>query len=327
MALRKIDWERQIGRRLRLRDLHIFSTVVQRGSMAQAAAHLGVSQPSVSAVIADLEHTLGVRLFDRRSRGIEPTLYGHALFKRSLAALDELKQGIREIEFLDDPTAGDVRIGCSESLAASILPPVIQTFSARYPRAVLHVSDAVSAALELPALRGRMLDVMVTRLASPVPASDDLEVHNLFDDVTVVAAGVESRWARRQKIDLAELANEQWILPPPRSWNYVTVAEAFRARGLDPPRISLVTLSLHLRVQLLVNGPFLTAFPRSALQVGSKQYSIKALPIDLPLRPWPVVALTLKHRTLSPVVQSFIEHLRAVIRSMAMDLPFEKKSA
>jgi hypothetical protein len=62
---RKIDWESQIGRRLRLRDLHVFSTVVQRGSMARAAAHLRVSQSAVSEIIAYLEHTLGVRLLDR----------------------------------------------------------------------------------------------------------------------------------------------------------------------------------------------------------------------------------------------------------------------
>ena len=69
---RKIDWESQIGRRLKLRDLHVFSTVVQRGSMAKAARHLGVSHPAVSEVIADLEHALGVRLLDRSAQGIEP---------------------------------------------------------------------------------------------------------------------------------------------------------------------------------------------------------------------------------------------------------------
>jgi DNA-binding transcriptional LysR family regulator len=97
--LRKIDWERQIGRRMRLRDLHVFSAVVEHGSMAKAATKLGVSQPAVSEVIADLEHMLGVRLFDRSPRGIEPTIYGVALLKRSSAAFDELRQSIRDIEF------------------------------------------------------------------------------------------------------------------------------------------------------------------------------------------------------------------------------------
>src|SRR5262245_45793471 len=101
---RKIDWESQVGRRLRLRDLHVFSTVVQRGSMAKAAMHLGVSQPAVSEVIADLEHAVGVPLLDRGPQGVEPTIYGRALLHRSVAAFDELKQGVREIEFMTDPT-------------------------------------------------------------------------------------------------------------------------------------------------------------------------------------------------------------------------------
>jgi len=88
---RIIDADSQIGRRLKLRDLHLFFTVIQRGSMAKAAAHLGISQPAVSEVIADLEHTLGVRLFDRNPQGVEPTRYGQALLKRGLAAFDELK--------------------------------------------------------------------------------------------------------------------------------------------------------------------------------------------------------------------------------------------
>jgi DNA-binding transcriptional LysR family regulator len=91
-VVRKIDWENQIGRRLKLRDLHVFSTVVQRGSMGKAAAQLKVSQAAVSEAMADLEHALGVPLLDRSPRGVEPTMYGLALLKRGTAAFDELKQ-------------------------------------------------------------------------------------------------------------------------------------------------------------------------------------------------------------------------------------------
>src|SRR5262249_25946627 len=86
MSRTTIDWERRIGRRLGLRDLHVFITVAQRGSMAKAALELNVTQPAVSKVIADLEYTLGVRLLDRRPQGVEPTAYGRALLKRSSAA-------------------------------------------------------------------------------------------------------------------------------------------------------------------------------------------------------------------------------------------------
>src|SRR3981081_2479449 len=112
----KIDWDSQIGKRLRLRDLHVFSTVVRLGSMAKAAQELGVSQPAVSEVIADLEHALGVRLLDRKSQGVEATRYGETLGRRSVAAFDELRQGIRDIEALADPSRGDLGIGWRESI-------------------------------------------------------------------------------------------------------------------------------------------------------------------------------------------------------------------
>jgi DNA-binding transcriptional LysR family regulator len=137
---RKIDWDSQIGRRLRLRDLHLFFAVVQHRSMAKAASYLGISQPAVSEVVAELEHTLGVRLFDRSSRGVELTVYGRALYRRSEAAFDELKQGIRDIEFLAEPSVGEVRIGCPESIAASILPACVERLLDRYPKISLDVT-------------------------------------------------------------------------------------------------------------------------------------------------------------------------------------------
>src|SRR5258708_39170922 len=95
----RIDWESQIGKRLRLRDLHVFSTVVRLGSMGKAALELGVSQPAVSEIIADLEHAVGVRLFDRTYRGEETTAEGSPLERHVLPAFDEWTQGIKYVEF------------------------------------------------------------------------------------------------------------------------------------------------------------------------------------------------------------------------------------
>ena len=89
----------RIGRRLKLRELHILLAVAERGSMAKAAHDLAISQPVVSKTIADLEHTLGVRLLDRSRQGIEPTPYGRALLRRSFAAFDELREGARRSNF------------------------------------------------------------------------------------------------------------------------------------------------------------------------------------------------------------------------------------
>jgi len=312
----KIDWENQIGRRLRFRDLHVFFTVVRHGSMAKAAVQLGVSAPTVSEVIADLERALGVRLLERGPKGAEPTLYGRAFLKRGMAAFDELKQGIRDIEFLSDPAVGEVRIGCDESIAAATLPLIIERFTRQYPGVVLNVED-IDLRNYPPNVRELGFDLVLTRIRGPGDESDpfnDLDVEVLFDDRLVVAAGAQSRWARRRHIDIADLVDEPWILSGPNTWNYRVVAEAFHARGVNMPRVCVKTLSVHLRANLLAGGPFIAAFPRSVLDLYSRRFALKALPVDLPMHPWPVVVLTVKHRILSPVVTRFIECARAIVK-------------
>src|SRR5262249_40519949 len=110
-----ISWQsigeiQRIERRLRLRDVRVLMSVVQAGSMHKAAERLATSQPAISRAIGDLERALGVRLLDRSPLGIEPTHYGRAIIKRGLAVFDELRQGVKDIEFLTDPTARELRI-------------------------------------------------------------------------------------------------------------------------------------------------------------------------------------------------------------------------
>jgi DNA-binding transcriptional LysR family regulator len=305
------DWDSRIGRRLKLRDLHVFFTVVQHGSLAKAASHLGVSHPAVSQLIIDLEHAIGARLLDRDTRGVTPTVYGRALVARGHAAFDELKQGIREIEFLSDPAAGEIKIGCPEGLEA-ILLPAIERFSHLYPGVVLdvHVEELETLRARL---RDRSLDFVIQLLRGRlVPGHqffDELNVEVLFEDEMVIAAGLNSRWARRRKIDLAELVEERWILTTPTSWNHHLVSEAFLARGLPMPKVVLKTFSTYIRTNLVASGNFIATFPNSVAHFYADRFSLKVLPIDLPVRPWPVAILTLKNRTLSPVVQHFLQHL------------------
>jgi DNA-binding transcriptional LysR family regulator len=313
-----IDWDSQLGRRMRLRDLHVFATTVRLGSMAKAARELGVSQPAVSEVIAELEHTLGVRLLDRVPRGVEPTVYGSALLRRSVAAFDELRQGIREIEFLSDPTAGEMRIGCPESVAAGYLQPVIARFAKAHPRVVFDV-DTVNTQSFSPKLRERSLDLVLARGGWPLDEPglvEDFAVETVFDDKLVIAVGRDNPLARRRKLSWAELADQPWVLTGSDVWNYRLVAEAFDARGLRPPKPHMKTLSVHLRANMAATGNYVTTFPWSVL-LFHDNLQLKMLPVDLPSRNWPIMAVTLRHRTPSPIVARFLEAARAVARSIS----------
>ncbi len=314
MATVTMEWESRLGRRLRVRDLYILSTVVRSGSMAKAARQLAMSQPAVSEAIANLEHILRVRLLDRSSRGIEPTIYAGAVLKRSAAVFDELKQSVRDVEFLADPTTGELRIGCPESLVDTFLPPIMERFWKKYPRVIIHVGNVPSPAINDPGLRERNYDLILARLLkSPAELPDDLNADVLFDDPVVIAAGADTPWARRRKIKLADLVDEPWMMSPPGTMTYARIAEAFDAEGLAMPKASLVTFWTPLVRHFLANGQFISAYARSVVRFNS----LKELPVDLPVRPWPVAIVTLKNRTLSPVVERFVECARETVRSLA----------
>jgi DNA-binding transcriptional LysR family regulator len=306
-----------VGRRLRFRDLQVFSAVMHSGSMAKAAQQLGLTQPAVSEIVASLEHLFGVRLFDRNSRGVEPTIYAHALLKRSRAAFDEVKQGIKDFDYLSDPTAGELRIGCPASVLGGTLALTVERFCRSYPRAVLRFDEVTSPGSDFPSLREREHDFIVARIARPLVGEAEINLEILFDDPLLIAADIHSNWARRRKIAAAELVDASWVLTAPDTLVYLSVAEAFRSRGLTMPKINLVALSGHLRMSLVARGPFVTAVPSSLLRFNAAKLGLKILPVDLQIHGYPVAILTLKNRLLSPLAGFFMEHLRNVAASIA----------
>lgn len=310
-----IDWDGRIGRRLKLRDLHILFAVVKAGSMAKAAAQIGVTQPAISQSIGDLEATLGVRLLDRGPRGAVATLFGEALLKRGAEAWDALKQAVRDIEHLADPGSGEVWVGASESyIAGGYLSAIVSRLAGQYPRIVVHVSEANTAALEFQELRDRKVDLMLGRVAGEI-RDEDLHVEPLYDEPIVVAAGQKHHLAHRRKLELSELADESWILAPPNTVVRDLVGSAFKTLGMEPPRLSVTTYSMQLRMQLLATGGYLSPVPASLMHYNAERWSLCALPVTVG-KPLPVVIVTLKDRTLSPVAEIFIDHARAVTREL-----------
>jgi DNA-binding transcriptional LysR family regulator len=199
-----MDWSDRIGRRIRLRDLHIVLAVAESGSMTKASAKLAISHPVVSKTISDLEHTLGVRLFDRNPQGVELTAYGRALLKCGVNVFDEMRQGLKQIEFLNDPTSGELAVGCPEIIIAGILPAIAEQFLQQYPAVKLRVIHADTALMQLDQLRERNVELLIGRMPQPF-MEDDLVSEQLFDEPFVAVAGMHSRWARRRQSNLRSL--------------------------------------------------------------------------------------------------------------------------
>src|SRR5882724_911969 len=317
-----MHWTDRIGRRLNPHDLHIFMAVVEQGNMARAADSLAISRPVVSRTIAGLEHALGVRLLDRSPQGVEPTLYGRALLKRSVAVFDELKQSVRDIESLGDPNSGEVRIGCTEPMAAGFVAAVIDRLSRQYPQLVYQLELCTTPAQQFHVLRERKCDLVVARIWSRAP-EPDMDVEILFDDQVFVVAGRRNKWRGRRQLALAELVDEHWLLAPIDNEPGSPVFEIFRACGLDVPRARVLSYSLNVRTSLLATGRFLAIIPASVLRLGPTPSVLEVLPCALPPSAQPVAVTTLKNRMLSPTAKLFIESARELAGPLAKSKPRE----
>jgi DNA-binding transcriptional LysR family regulator len=261
--------------------------------------------------IARVLRTVGLRLLDRSRQGIEPTIYGKALMRHGTVIFDELKQAAQELDFLSDPAVGDLRVGSQESMAAGLLPAIIDRFSRQYPRVNVTVTQAVFATAHFPELQERRIDLLVGRLFQPLE-EEDFEFETLFDDEAVIIAGRRSRLARARRLELADVLGEQWILPPPDSLPGASLATILRTNGLEMPRGPLTTLSIHLSLQLVATGRFVALLPDSVLRFGGRAWPVKVLPVKLPVEPRPVAIMRLKNRILSPVAQAFIDCAKVV---------------
>src|SRR5262245_38399942 len=165
-----MEWDERIGRRLKLRDLHILMAVVQAGSMRKAAERLHTTQPVISRSIADLESTMGVRLLDRSRQGIEPTVYGRTLLEGGMSVFDDLRQAVKKIEFQANPTIGDIRVGANDGTIAGLLPAVFSRLHEKYPGISIHVTPVLSIDQQYSELRQRNSDLVLGRMA---PSTED----------------------------------------------------------------------------------------------------------------------------------------------------------
>ena len=308
-------WNDRIGRRIKLSDLHILLAVAQFGSMAKAASAIAVSHPVVSRSISELEHALGVRLLERNPHGAELTEYGRAILSRSHAAFDELRQGVKDIELLSDPTAGEVRIGSTAPLGASFVAAIIDRLSRRFPRMVFHIvsEDANSLIRDLDE---RKLDLLILRKIGPF-AEDRQSFEVLYDNPYFVAAGGKNPWVRRRRVELAELVDELWVLPPLGSRLGSLTRDIFDAQELPYPRASVVATALEMTINLLRTDRYLAILPESIFTFPAKHPFIRKLAVELPIVSGPIGVLSLKNRALNPAAQLFIACARGLAKPLA----------
>jgi DNA-binding transcriptional LysR family regulator len=311
-----MDWSDRIGRRIKLRDLHILMAIADTGSMAKAAAKLRISTPVVSKTMLGLEHTLAVKLLDRGSRGVELTPYGRALLQCGINVFDDMRQAVRAIANLADPSSGEVRIGCTEIVMSNLVPVIAGKFLRQHPQVRLDVSLTNPGEQQIQELQDRKIDLLITRGLGEF-AESDFNTEILFDEPFVVVAGDRSPWAKKRSFGLAHLIKEPWVLPPYHTAPGALIAEMFRDAGLQPPQPSLSTISSQCTIALISTGQFVGFLPASIASLNARRGALKILPLRLASPRVPLAIVWVKNRTMSPAVDLFISCTRDVVTSLA----------
>ncbi len=308
-----MDWSDRIGRRIKLRDLHILMAVADNGSMAKAAAKLRISHPAVSKAISEIEGTLGVRLFDRNPQGVELTAYGEVLLRCGTNIFDEMEQGLRSLKHLSDPNTGELRLGCTDIILHSLTPAIVQRFARQYPGVQLDVKLTNPGEHQIQELRERKIDLLITRATGQ---QQDFNSEVLFDEPFVFVVGAQSEFARKRRLALTDIIGSNWVLPPYDSAPGGLIAAVFEANDVSPPKPAVKTIAIQLTVSLIASGEFVGILPASVAALGAHRTALKALPLKVVGPRISAEIVFLRNRTLSPAVVAFIECTREVAKSL-----------
>ncbi len=279
--------------------LRVFVEVARLGSFTAAGTRLGYTQSAISRQISALESEAGTPLFDRLPRGVRPTEPGRRLLAHAEAVLDRLEAARRELADLRELATGRLRVGGFATADVSLVPKAIAAFRAAHPAVVVTLTEGYTPGLA-KRLRAGDLDVAILSGDGPF---DGLDLRKLCDDPMLVALPAGHRLARRRRVRLADLADEQWIAGSDRPED--TLISSCLAHGFRP-RIGFVARDWLAKQGLVAAGVGITLIPAIAAESVRPDISVVRLRLDeLPMRA--VHAATPAGVALSPATRAFLD--------------------
>ncbi|SFP28843.1 DNA-binding transcriptional regulator, LysR family [Amycolatopsis arida] len=222
---------------LEIRHLKILTTVADHGSITRAASVLGVSQPSLTAQLRRIESALGSPLFERSRNGVQPTPFGRTVLAKARAVLAEmadLRLHQPPAASGDEPT--ELRLG---SVPGPLLPTTVSRLvdAAEHTLEVHAHTEASVAALLGLVQAGRLDAAMVAQISGfeiPLPEGVRRSVIVPVEPV-FVALSEQHPLAGKEVVDLAELADEQWLVDPQEDFGGAAfLRAACRDAGFEP---------------------------------------------------------------------------------------------
>lgn len=297
--------------RLKTRQLALLMHLDDRRSILRAAEAANMTQPAASKLLAELEDTLGVALFVRHARGVEPTWYGDVLVRHARNALMELRQAQEEIADLKAGVTGHASIGTVVTSATSLVPMAVAELKAKSPRILVNIAMDFSEVLVRQLLAGK-LDIVVARIYHPEGLAE-LNFEPFGEEPHAMYARASHPLVRKRGLGLTDLVGQTWVLPPRGNVLRDRLTVLFLEERLELPKQVVETASLPVIISLLQLSEMVSALPSEVVRPYCESGVLKRLPIKLDLRLGEAGIITRRDQELSPGAQAMLGALRAVV--------------
>lgn len=293
---------------MKLDQLRNLVAVGRTGSVRQASRELNLSQPAVTKSIKLLEEELGCDLLHRQSHGVIPTASGDALIKRALSIEIEVTNARNEIDNIEGVRTGDIKVSASPSVAINLMPRAILSLKASRPDVTVHIEELVYPHV-LPAVRSGELNMAVCLMPDRI-AADDLNIEVLLEDSLTPAVRSGHRLARKRKLTLSDIVDEEWVIFGRRGENRDIYEQTFRQNGVEPPKSTIECTSFTCALALVERSDYVVLVPKQIFADRRQAGPIEPLPLQTPMQPWTIAAITRRDMVLSPASRAFLHELR-----------------
>lgn len=302
--------DRFVRSHLKTRHLVLLVELGRHGSIMHAAQAANLTQPAASKLLGELEHALGVQLFERLPRGVVPTWYGQILIRRAGAALAEMDAAHQEVMELLSGLRGRVDVGSVLTPAASLVPAAVNLLKVRQPRVLVSITVDTSKLL-VQRLRAGELDMVVGRILD-TEAANELRFEPITDEPHSLIVRAGHPLADCPDLTLAQVSQQGWILPPTGSILRDRLTAMFLSQGLEPPAETVETLALPVVANLLIGSDMVVALPQELVAPYLQTGLLVLLPIELGLRMDMYGIITRRHHQLSPGAEAMLATLREI---------------
>jgi DNA-binding transcriptional LysR family regulator len=306
--------ERWITRKFRLRHVELIAELFDSRSILKASRRLSLTQPTVTKALQDVEATLGVALFKRSNRGLEPTAYGEIFARHAKIVLAQLRHAAEELENLRAGYSGKVTVGTLLAASASILPDAIALLKKGRPGVAISIVVGTYDIL-LPSLLVGDLDMVLGRMPEQ-GRSRELVYEDFYAEPICLVVRRGHPLTRKRRLALRELVNAPWLLPLPETTLRRQIERAFLDANAPLPRNVIESVSILTNRMLLRKSDCIGVMPYHVALDDVEHQLLSILPVKLKSIESPVGAILRAPGELPPAASALLECLRIAAKNV-----------